>query len=208
MFLVFGILSPLVMIMRMLANLLNLPMEKYGFVAAGFILLLLALAAGQIVPACKARKVHLRQVVAVALVCIFVCKLIPYVDSRTKTVTPELVATLEVEDMGEPPVEVYTYFSVSRWPFTLESTLSPTRSYTSADEKDWILENTPSTGEYTYIISYGHEILALHYNVWSGSDLLPAPWNGATPATEFETGTESNAVYIYRIDALPLDTHP
>ncbi len=208
MFLSQVITSPLIAILHILAALLNIPEEKRGIVAIVLVALLLMLALRQVVAMCKKHKVRPLRLLVVIWACLCICKLLPYMDSRTKTVTPELVATLEVDNLGTPHPEIYTYFTVSRWPFTLDSTFSPTHSETTADELDWILENTPTPDEYTYIISYGYEINALHYNNWDGSDILPIPWYGVTMDSAFETGAQTSTIYIYRIDSLPADTHP
>jgi len=195
----------LIFLVRILAKLLHIPLELCGFLA-GAVILCLAIAGVLVI---KSARRELRSIIIhsliLALFCTYICKLAPYVDSRTKTVVPELVTTLDADE-GNPHL-VLTYYSVERWPFVISSGYKAINSNASSvDELDWVRANATAPDEFTYIISYGWEIESVSYNIWDSLDYIPAPWYGVSMSPEFVFGEFTGDIYLYRIELTQIDT--
>ncbi len=133
-----------------------------------------------------------------------VCKLIPYMDGARKTQVPKLVATMEAKEIKQHLI--LTYYSFKSGPFTIDPVYHRNKSFSSANELEWVVANTQDTDRYTYIISFGSEISEVSYDIWTGYDCLPVPWNGAVMYPEFNVTSENDCtIYIYRIDKVLIE---
>lgn len=138
------------------------------------------------------------------LICVAL-RFFPYTDAHTHIVKPELVAKCESGTANGSGCE--TFYSISRFPFTLDSLYQRTYSESSVIE-EWIIENTKDTEHYTYIISYGHQFIEIRYNIWNSyGNYLPIPWNGIRYSADFiKEGVHDSNIYIYRIPCVPIET--
>lgn len=195
----------LIQIIQLLASVFKIPLEKRGVLAIVFILLFFAL--GILVVRTTRRRLLsiISHLLLLVLLCTYICKLIPYVDSRAKTVAPELVATLEASESEHHLIR--TYYSIERWPFVISSGYKAINSNASSvDELDWVRANATTPNEFTYIISYGWEIENVSYNIWDSLDYIPAPWYGVSMTPEFVFGEFTGDIYLYRIELTQIDT--
>lgn len=149
-----------IQLMQLLAARLRIPCELRGILAGALIVgfgILVAL----VLRRPKSKPVALvGRILLVVLLCVQILQLIPYVDSRTKTVTPELVAIMEAMEADAPSCR--TYYIVKQWSYARCSLFDMQKSYgVSADEREWFHANATEPSEYTYIISYGYEITGI-----------------------------------------------